>query len=148
VTGSSAKRNILEDGPSRRFAATLAAMAFAVCTCAMAAVAQSTDFLSTMTRYPEQSGEQLYRSICQGCHLPDARGATGAGAYPALADDAKLEASGYAVLLVMRGRKDMPAFAYTLSDEQIAAVVNYIRSHFGNAYKDEVTVADVNAARP
>jgi mono/diheme cytochrome c family protein len=122
--------------------------ALAICAGATAANGQSTEFLSTMTRYPEQSGEALYRSICQGCHMPDAKGAVGAGAYPALADDRKLEAAGYSIARVLRGEKAMPPFGYALSDEQVAAVVNYIRTHFGNAYKDEVTAADVRAARP
>ena len=80
--------------------------------------------------------------------MADARGATGAGTYPALAADAKLEAAGYAVLVVVQGQRAMPPFGYALSDEQIAAVVNYVRTHFGNGYKDEITVADVKAARP
>ena len=33
------------------------------------------------------SGEQVYMQICQGCHMPDGRGAQGAGYYPALAGD-------------------------------------------------------------
>jgi len=109
--------------------------------------AQSANFLSTMTRYPESSGEALYHAICQGCHMADAKGSTGAGSYPALAADAKLEAAGYALLVVVQGQKAMPSFGYALSDEQIAAVVNYVRTHFDNDYKDEVTVADVKAAR-
>ena len=34
-----------------------------------------------------------------------------------------------------------------LDDTQIAAVVNYVRTHFGNDYKDAVVPADVKAAR-
>ena len=112
------------------------------------ALAQSHDFLSTMYRFPEQTGEGLYRGICQGCHMQDAKGARGAGAYPALAGDTKLEAGGYPVLIVLHGQKAMPGFGWALSDDQVAAVVNYVRSHFGNAYTDEVTAADVKAARP
>ena len=112
------------------------------------ATAQSMNFLSTMSRFPEKSGEDLYKAICQGCHMPDAKGAKGAGAYPALASNPKLEAGGYPVTIVVRGQKAMPSFGYWLSDEQIVAVVNYVRSHFGNAYKDEVTLEDVKAARP
>ena len=33
----------------------------------------------------ETDGQKLYETICQGCHMPDARGAKGAGMYPALA---------------------------------------------------------------
>ena len=35
--------------------------------------------------YPQQTGEALFKGICQGCHMPNAQGAVGAGAYPALA---------------------------------------------------------------
>lgn len=113
-----------------------------------AAIAQNASFRSTTTRYPESSGEALYHAICQGCHMADARGASGAGTYPALAADTKLEAAGYAVLVVVQGQKAMPPLGSALSDEQIAAVVNYVRSHFGNDYKDEVTAEEVRAARP
>jgi|ERR1700722_197749 mono/diheme cytochrome c family protein len=132
----------------RRFAGFIMSVLFMACAGSMTAGAQSANFLSTTTRYPEASGEALYHAICQGCHMADARGASGAGTYPALAADAKLEAGGYAVLVIVQGQKAMPPFGYALSDEQIAAVVNYVRTHFGNGYKDEVTAADVKAARP
>jgi mono/diheme cytochrome c family protein len=148
LTRASTNADAQDRARPRRGIATFAAIALGICAGGTAATAQSTDFLSTTTRYPEQSGEALYHAICQGCHMPDARGATGAGTYPPLAGDAKLEAAGYAVLVVMQGEKGMPAFGYALSDEQIAAVVNYVRTHFGNGYKDEITVADVKAARP
>ena len=35
-----------------------------------------------------------------------------------------------------------------MSDEQAADVVNYVRSHFGNDYRDTVSAAAVQAARP
>jgi mono/diheme cytochrome c family protein len=34
-----------------------------------------------------------------------------------------------------------------LSDDQVAAVVNYVRTHFGNNYQDAVTAEDVKTAR-
>jgi len=131
-----------------RFAMFCAAIMLVTCAHATLAPAQGANFLSTTTHYPEQSGEGLYHAICQGCHMAEAKGASGAGVYPSLVADEKLETPGYAVLIVMRGRKAMPSFGYALSDEQIVAVVNYIRGHFGNVYKDEVTAADVKAARP
>ena len=139
-------------GPSparTRFAATFILSALlATCVGATEATAQSAGFRSTTTQYPEASGEALYHAICQGCHMADARGASGAGTYPALAADPKLEAPGYAVLVVVQGQKAMPPLGSALSDEQIVAVVNYVRSHFGNDYKNEVTAEDVKAARP
>ena len=34
-----------------------------------------------------------------------------------------------------------------MSNDQIAAVVNYVRTHFDNNYGDEVTADDVKAVR-
>jgi mono/diheme cytochrome c family protein len=34
-----------------------------------------------------------------------------------------------------------------LDDQQIADVVNYVRTHFGNKYRDKVKPADVKALR-
>jgi mono/diheme cytochrome c family protein len=42
----------------------------------------------------------------------------------------------------------MPSFARRLDDDQIAAVVNYIRTHFGNAYNSSVSSQEVKTARP
>lgn len=98
-------------------------------------------------RFTEQGGEALYRAICQGCHMPDAKGAKGAGTYPALAGDPALAARAYPVFIVISGRKAMPAFGSNLTDQQIADVVNYLRSHFGNPYTDPVTATEVQAIR-
>ena len=38
--------------------------------------------------------------------------------------------------------------AFMMSDDQVAAVVNYVRTHFGNHYDDAVTKDEVKAARP
>jgi mono/diheme cytochrome c family protein len=97
--------------------------------------------------YPQQSGEELYKGICQGCHMPNAQGAVGAGAYPALADDRRLAASIYPITVVVHGQRAMPPFGSELSDVQIANVINYVRTHFGNRYKDSVSPAAVKAAR-
>jgi mono/diheme cytochrome c family protein len=97
--------------------------------------------------YQQQSGEDLYKGICQGCHMPDAKGATGAGSYPALADNARLRAAIYPITVVLNGQRAMPPFGDDLSDVQIANVINYVRTHFGNRYRDTVTPAAVKAAR-
>jgi mono/diheme cytochrome c family protein len=94
-----------------------------------------------------QGGEALYKEICQACHMPDAKGASGAGAYPSLAANPKLAGRAYPVLVVVNGLKAMPSFAALLSDQQIADVVNYTRSHFGNRYSDAVTLDEVKALR-
>jgi mono/diheme cytochrome c family protein len=102
------------------------------------------------------SGAEVYGHICQGCHMPQGQGAVGAGHYPKLAGDPALASGEYVAATVLGGRNGMPSFgqqsngeevfgAATLSDQQIADVVNYVRSHFGNTYKDKVTVSQVAA---
>lgn len=101
-------------------------------------------------------GQQIFEQICQGCHMPDARGAVGAGYYPALANNATLASRQYMALTVLIGRRNMPAFGerhaigfvspgVTLTEEQVAAVINYVRTHFGNHYTDPITVAEVKS---
>ncbi len=98
-------------------------------------------------QFPMQDGEAIYKGVCQGCHMPDAKGAVGAGAYPALAKDPNLEIAGYPVGVIVKGQKAMPGFADSFSDEQIANVVNYVRTHFGNRYRDKVKPEDVKIMR-
>ena len=98
--------------------------------------------------FTEQGGEAIFKNVCQGCHMPDAKGAVGAGMYPALAKKPKLEVAGYPIAVIVNGQKAMPALGGMFSDQQVADVTNYIRTHFGNNYKDKVTPADVKAARP
>jgi mono/diheme cytochrome c family protein len=101
-------------------------------------------------------GKQVYEHVCQACHMADAKGAAGAGQYPALAGDSALASRQFMALTVLMGRRNMPAFgakhaigfggpALTLSNAQIAAVVNYVRSNFGNHYKDMLTSEEVIA---
>jgi len=79
--------------------------------------------------------------------MSDGRGATGAGTYPSLVGNGNLEASGYALGIVVNGQRGMPPFGAMLSDDQVAAVVNYVRTHFDNRYQDAVTAEDVRAVR-
>jgi len=48
---------------------------------------------------------------------------------------------------VVNGQRAMPSFGSYLSDDQVANVINYVRTHFGNHYKDAVSPAAVKAAR-
>ncbi len=101
-----------------------------------------------------KSGEQVYRQICQGCHMPDGSGATGAGTYPSLAKNHELASPQFTALTVLKGRRNMPAFGTRhasgvffatppLSSEQVAAVINFVRTHFGNHYTDVIGVAQI-----
>jgi mono/diheme cytochrome c family protein len=103
--------------------------------------------LSQGFRFVEMSGEELFANVCRGCHMSDAKGATGAGTYPSLAGNKNLEAGGYPVAVVVNGQRGMPPFGAMMSDDQVAAVVNYLRTHFDNNYQDAVTAEDVRTAR-
>jgi mono/diheme cytochrome c family protein len=104
--------------------------------------------LSAGFRFTETTGEELFVSACQGCHMPDGKGAVGAGAYPSLAQDSNLASGGYPVYVVVRGQRAMPPIGAMMSDAQVAAVVNYIRTNFGNQYRDAVSADDVKRVRP
>ena len=98
--------------------------------------------------YSFQGGEAVYAHVCQSCHMADAKGAMGAGAgYPALAKNPKLSEAGYPVAVILHGQKAMLPLGGLLNDQQVADVVNYVRSHFGNRYSGQVTAADVKAQR-
>ena len=97
--------------------------------------------------FSQRDGQELFQAICQGCHMSQGEGAQGAGAFPALAGNAKLVSAAYPLYTVMKGRKGMPSFASYLDDTQVANVVNYVRTHFGNRYIDRVTPEMVKAAR-
>lgn len=97
-----------------------------------------------------QGGEAVYNSVCAGCHMPEGEGADGAGYYPALADNAMIAAPSYPTYVILEGQKAMPPFAGILDDQQVADVVNYIRSNFGNDFIEEwgeATAEDVEATR-
>jgi mono/diheme cytochrome c family protein len=97
--------------------------------------------------FSEQGGEELFRNVCAGCHQPDAKGAVGAGAYPSLVADEKLDSADFVMSVLLGGLKGMPSVGDMMSDAQVADVVNYVRTHFGNTYPGAVSAADVAAAR-
>lgn len=88
-------------------------------------------------------GEQVYRQICQACHMPNAEGGSGAGIIPALASNPHLANVDYPISIILKGKGGMPAFAGLLDAKQIAGVVTYVRTHFGNDYKPSATSDDV-----
>jgi mono/diheme cytochrome c family protein len=121
---------------------------------AASALADSPSFTSRAA-IGSLNGEQIYDHICQGCHMSGAQGAVGAGAYPKLAANKKFASWEFVALTVLNGRNGMPPFgqpanqepsrATHLTDAQIADVVNYVRSHFENKYKTNVTANQVAA---
>ena len=114
---------------------------------AVAQDATRTFTISPGYRFTEKSGEALYNATCAGCHMPDGKGAQGAGHYPALADNPAVEAAPYVIVNVLHGRKGMPSFGDAMNDDQVAAVVNYTRTHFGNRFAGSVTPSEVRSLR-
>ena len=102
-------------------------------------------------------GKDLYGKHCADCHGADGRGL--APAYPPLAGNRALTmtASVNAVRIVLNGGfapgtagnprpYGMPPFSHTLDDTEVAAVVSYLRSDWGNNARP-VTSVEVNRYR-
>jgi len=98
-------------------------------------------------QFAHKDGATIFRAVCQGCHMADAKGAEGAGRYPALVANPKLASANYAALTVLKGRRAMPAFGFLMEDAQVAEIVNYIRTHFDNHYPDRLSADDVKKMR-
>jgi len=127
--------------------AAVLAMSFALAAGPVFSADPSAPILSQGFKFTEQTGEALYGNVCQSCHMSRGEGAVGAGRYPALARNETLKAANYPVYIVLHGQKAMPPFGRMMSDDQVAAVVNYVRTHFGNNYSDAVTAQDVKQER-
>lgn len=84
--------------------------------------------------YAETTGERLFLENCAECHQEDGEGIP--NIYPSLADNELVLGSGADVALVLIiGRGEMPSFNGVFTDKEMAYVVNYIRSVFGNIDK-------------
>jgi len=136
----------------RRLRRTIAVLALALFTPAAIADDEPPPFsppgsFTDLGHFAHQDGATLFRAICQGCHMADAKGAVGAGFYPALAGNPKLASANYPASVVLKGRHGMPPFGDYLTDAQVAEVVGYVRTHFGNHYPDALSPADVATLR-
>jgi mono/diheme cytochrome c family protein len=102
-------------------------------------------------------GSALYKTHCTECHRADGRGKP--PAYPPLAQNQsiEMESAVNAIRMVLNGGYPpqtegnprpygMPPFAQVLNDEDIAALVSYVRVSWGN-HGQPVTPAEVNALR-
>lgn len=102
-------------------------------------------------------GKQLFSANCSACHQETGEGLP--GAFPALKGNAAVNDANpathiHAVLFGLAGatidgtkyESEMPEFGSTLSDADIADIVNYERSSWGNHGKP-VTAQDVTAER-
>ena len=95
--------------------------------------------------YAETTGERLFLENCAECHQEDGKGIP--NIYPSLADNELVLGSGADVALVLIiGRGEMPSFNGVFTDEEMAYVVNYIRSVFGNINKP-ISTQTINLLR-
>lgn len=112
---------------------------------------QPTPFETRLFHDPEKitqvDGPDIYKALCAGCHMPDAKGAVGAGFYPALAGNENLAVGDYPVSVIMNGLHGMPPFRQLLDDAQIVAVVTYLQTTLKDADITPPTVEMVAAAR-
>lgn len=103
------------------------------------------------------NGKQIYTQLCQACH--QANGAGVSGAFPTLVgttyvvdNDERLSGillHGLVGELEIEGELyngNMPAWGQQLNDEEVAAVINYIRTSFGNQ-ADSISVESVQSVR-
>lgn len=101
-------------------------------------------------------GAVIYSNYCTSCHKNDGGGLAGVfpplkGTQEVLGDKnrlIKIILNGLSGPLIIKGRKydqQMPGFDF-LSDQEIALVATYVRTHFGNS-AGNITGADVAKAR-
>lgn len=94
---------------------------------------------------PEPDGRALFARNCAACHQADGRGIP--GAFPALAGSAVVTGALAEVAeVLLKGRGGMPDFSGSLDDTEIARVLTYTRSSWGNAAAP-VTDAEIAARR-
>ena len=79
--------------------------------------------------------------------MGDGRGAVGAGSYPSLAGNAGLQSKDYVLQVVLKGLKGMPPVGRAMTNDQVAAVLTYVRDRFGGAAGDPVTAVDAASVR-
>ena len=93
----------------------------------------------------QPNGATLFSDNCAACHQPAGEGVP--GAFPALAGNKLVQGDPKdAAWVVTHGRGGMPNFAEDLDDAQVASVLTFLRSSWGNK-GGPVDPADVKAVR-
>ena len=77
-------------------------------------------------------GKTLFAKNCAACHQANGKGIP--GAFPALAGNSFVQGAPVEVATVLlKGRGGMPDFSGSLDDGQIAQVLSYVRTSWGNS---------------
>jgi mono/diheme cytochrome c family protein/glucose/arabinose dehydrogenase len=94
-------------------------------------------------------GRDVYRNICQGCHQPDGRGQDRI-APPLVGSTLALARADVPARILLSGKEGptglMPPIGSTIDDEQIAAVLTYVRREWGQT-GDPVSAATIAEVR-
>ena len=106
--------------------------------------------LSAAEQQRYDAGQEIYRNVCQSCHQPDGRGQDRLA--PSLVGSPfALAAPEIPIRILLSGKEGsfglMPPIGATIGDEQIAAVLTYIRRDWGHTATpvEAATVARVRA---
>jgi len=76
-------------------------------------------------------GKAVFQKSCAACHQASGKGIP--GAFPALAGNAFVQGPAQdPATVLLRGRGGMPDFSASLSDADMAAVLTYVRTSWGN----------------
>ncbi|WP_371834223.1 cytochrome c [Psychrobacter sp. AH5] len=102
--------------------------------------------LEGKTGFFSTSGKKLYDDSCAACHMQDGKGAQGAGYYPPLANNSKMQSKYYIISVILNSLRGMPSFHSMMNDEQIASVTQYVHSDLNN-FTDTVTAANIAQLR-
>jgi mono/diheme cytochrome c family protein len=112
---------------------------------AMVLVAVFAAAASSPLRAQEMDGKSLFLKNCAACHQPTGKGIP--GAFPALAGSKFVQGKGSEVAgVLLKGRGGMPDFSDSLSDRDIATVLTFVRSNWGNK-ADGLSEADIGSLR-
>ena len=104
-----------------------------------------------------RTGDQVYQEVCVNCHLANGEGVS--GAFPPLVGSEWLAKENSVVIRIvlhgLMGKIEVKGKTYTnvmaawggqLNDEEVAGVITYIRSSWGNAWP-AVTAEEVASVR-
>lgn len=99
--------------------------------CVAAAVVTALALAGGLASAQELDGKALFLKNCAACHQPTGKGIP--GAFPALAGNGFVQGKASEVASVLlKGRGGMPDFSDSLSDRDIATVLSFVRSNWGN----------------
>jgi mono/diheme cytochrome c family protein len=126
-------------------------------TSSAASMAASSSAAATTAAAMPSNGASVYATNCSSCHQASGQGV--AGTFPPLAGNPVVTGSASAVIHIVKAglsgsitvkgttyNGQMPAWQSTLSTNDIAAVVSYVRGSWGN-HASPVTPAQVAATK-